>query len=223
MPQKQSAGNEPFWIDDPNKGWVPSSATRSHITRFVWLTRIAFVLIGVLISILIFSILNRTLALIWLVYCILIFVSYFYQSRKRKLKIKEHNEIRAKARDKTGASIINSAIHVAGHPLLNRDQPIVLALINDHLSIFDYETPQAIDTILLKDLTALHTVVYDDDRVPHIDIIDSAAQALQMTFSKNGKEITCLLRQMRVVRPIDWYHAIEQARYSEQTNNHNTL
>jgi hypothetical protein len=53
---------------------------------------------------------------------------------------------------------------------------------------------------------------YDDERVPHIDVIDSAAQALQVTVAANGKEYTCLFRRLRKVRAIDWYHAIQKAK-----------
>ena len=120
-------------------------------------------------------------------------------------------EIQQRARERTGASTIGSAVHVAGHPLLSRDQPVVIALRDDQLSFFDYQGPNPIDTLPLRNLQTIHTVVYDEERVPHVEVIDSAAQALQLTFVWREQTCTCLFRQMRKVRPIDWYHAIQQA------------
>ena len=73
-------------------------------------------------------------------------------------------------------------------------------------------TPLPIDRISIQDIKALKTVVYDDDRIPHTEVIDSAAQALQLEFIWMSKECTCLFRRMRKVRPIDWYHSIQQRR-----------
>jgi hypothetical protein len=55
-------------------------------------------------------------------------------------------------------------------------------------------------------------VVYDDERVAHIDVIDSAAQALQLEFLWRGEKCACLFRRMINPRPIDWYDAIQKAR-----------
>ena len=107
---------------------------------------------------------------------------------------------------------MGSAIHVAGHPLLARDQPVVLALSGDTLSIYSYNSPIPIDTLPVRHMTSIHTVVYDDERVPHIEVVDSAAQALQLSFSRDNSTWTFLLRRMQKVRPVDWYHAIQQAR-----------
>ena len=118
------------------------------------------------------------------------------------------------ARITTGSSTIGSAVHVAGHPLLERNQPIVLAPIDNHLSIFRYGSDQPVGIILLKDISSIHTVVYDDERVPYIEVFDSAAQALQISITKQGLPVTFLVRSMHKVRPIDWYHAIENARFT---------
>lgn len=109
--------------------------------------------------------------------------------------------------------MIGSAIHVAGHPLLQREQPVVLALASDGLKIYSYDDPNPINTASLNQLVAFHTVVYDDERTPHIDAVDSAAQALQVTFKYQDREFTCLFRRMRKVRPIDWYHEFQKAQW----------
>ena len=111
-------------------------------------------------------------------------------------------------------------IHLAGHPFLSRDQPVVLALANGSLSIYDYASAIPLDTLSPADLLAVPTVVYDDDRVPHLEAIDSAAQAIQLEFTRSGKTWTCLFHHMQKLRPIDWYHAIQQAAFlqSSETN-----
>jgi len=107
---------------------------------------------------------------------------------------------------------VYSLQNTAGHPLFERDQPVVLALKGDKLSIHTYQSQVPVDVLRMDDIKAIHTVVYDDERVPHIDVIDSAAQALQVTVTLNGKEYTCLFRRLRKVRVIDWYHAIQKAK-----------
>jgi hypothetical protein len=132
--------------------------------------------------------------------------------RSTKVLIANVAEIQQRAAERTGASAIGSAIHVAGHPLLKRDQPVVLALAKGQLNIYDYNDPTPIDVLPLADLKSLHTVVYDDERVPHIDVIDSTAQALQIAFLREDQVYTCLFRRMLKMHPIDWYHQIQQAR-----------
>lgn len=143
---------------------------------------------------------------------ILIYVNWFFQQRKKRQAVQDIENTQKKAYALIGTTHLGSAIHVAGHPLLQRDQPVVLALVDNQLNICDYEDPTPLDTIYLIDIQSIHTVVYDDERVPHIDVIDSAAQALQITFSWHEQLCTCLFRRMRKVRPIDWYHVIQQKR-----------
>ena len=69
-----------------------------------------------------------------------------------------------------------------------------------------------LNTISLKDIQTVQTVSYDDERVPIMNVIDSAAQAIQLTFLWREQTCTCLFRRMKGMRPIDWYQAIQQAR-----------
>jgi len=131
---------------------------------------------------------------------------------KNKSFIQTADEIQRIARQRLNASHIGSALHMAGHPLLQRDQPIVLALVGDQLNLHSYESPVPLDTIPLQNIQAVQTVSYDDDRVPHVDVIDSAAQAIQLTFIWREQTCTCLFRRMKKMRPIDWYQALQQAR-----------
>ncbi len=123
--------------------------------------------------------------------------------------------IQEKARQQSGASVIGSAVHVAGHPLLNRDQEVVLALTPEGLKIFSYEDVHPIDILSVNHIEDLHTVTYDDERIPHTDVINSTAQALQFTYKVNDREYTCLFRRMRKVHPIDWYHELQKARFGQ--------
>jgi hypothetical protein len=132
---------------------------------------------------------------------------------QRVLSLAEQKkQIQMRARQTTGAEVIGSAIHIAGHPLLERDQPVVLALKGDELSIYTYQSQVPVDGIRISDIQAIHTVVYDDERVPHIDVIDTTAQALQITFTSKGLDYTCLFRRLRKVRTIDWYHVLQKAK-----------
>jgi hypothetical protein len=121
-------------------------------------------------------------------------------------------QVQAQAREKTRALCIGSAVHVAGHPNLDRDQPVILALKSQALEILHYHEAQTLASIALDELVAVLTVVYDDERVPHLDAIDTTAQALQVGFRQDSQEWTCLFRRMKPARPIDWYHAIQKAR-----------
>ena len=137
-----------------------------------------------------------------------------YQSRRMKEFRSRVELIQQRAQASTKASHIGSAVHVAGHPSLVRDQSVVLGLVHDQLNFYSYKSPSPIDTLTLSDIQAVRTVVYDNDRIPHIDVIDNTAQALQIEFTRDNQTYQCLLRRMRGKRPIDWYHAIQQARYT---------
>jgi hypothetical protein len=72
-----------------------------------------------------------------------------------------------------------------------------------------------LDAIPIQDIDSVKTVVYDDDRTPHDNVIDPAAQALVITFIRDGLLCSSLFRRMLKTRPIDWYHALEKARHVE--------
>lgn len=206
------SSNLPFWKDDLEN----SITVKPYYSRVLgWYAKYMVVviqLITIAIPAVIFAFISPRLMCVWLVVVVMLYVSWFFRGRQKQQSIHGINEIQKIAREKIGATHLGSAIHVAGHPLLQREQPIVLALVGDQLNIYGYETSTPVDTILIKVIQSIHTVVYDDDRVPHIDVIDSAAQALQITFSWREQSCTCLFRRMRKVRPIDWYHAIQQKR-----------
>jgi len=200
--------SQPFWKDEPD---LPVKNPMPWMTLF----KIYGVILQILIALLpavIFWFISPILTFVWLGFLVLIYGLSYYQIRRRKVALAQVQEIQNYAIKNVGASQIGSAIHVAGHPLLQREQPVVLALVDEQLSIYSYENATSLDSIPLKSIQSIHTIAYGDDRVPHIDAIDSAAQALQITFLWREQSCTCLFRRMQKVRPIDWYHAIQQKR-----------
>jgi hypothetical protein len=132
-------------------------------------------------------------------------------SRGRKM----HSRIRMiqeRAQEITGADSLGSALHTAGHPLLQVDQPVVLALRAGVLSIYAYSSATPLDRIPVDRIESVATVVYDEDRIPHTAVADASAQALQITFLWREQACVAVFRMMRQVRPIGWYQAIQTAR-----------
>lgn len=204
---------QPFWEDEPT--WVGARvASNTRVMELgVGLTITATLLTVALLPALILLAISPWLALAWVIFmAVALFFNFRQRQRQRRL-IAKIADIQQRAQARAHAAYIGSAIHVAGHPVLKRDQPIVLALTEGGLAFYDYTSQTPIDTLPIPQLLTAQTVVYDDERVPHVDVIDSAAQALQLTFTRNGQTGTCLFRQMRKVRPVDWYHALQQAKH----------
>jgi len=201
--------NQPFWKDDPEMHNV--KMPNSFMPFFKIYGAFLLVFFAAFPAYFL-ALVSKYLGLAWLILMILIYVFFIYQGRYRKTAVDNINEIQKRARGAINASQVGSAVHVAGHPLLQREHPIVLALVGDSLNIYAYENPVPLDSIPLKNIKGVNTVSYDDDRVPHIDAIDSVAQSLQLTFLWNEQTCTCLFRRMRKIKPIDWYHAIQQVR-----------
>lgn len=205
--------NQPFWKDGPDKSEDFSIFPYSRWIRLiVMLISIATSLTFVFFIATLLAIFSVPLAMIWLVGSILLFVFLFYRGIRAQKSVQDFRMIQELAHKKTDASHMGSAIHVAGHPMLQRDQQIVLALVGDQLNIYSYENSTPLDSIPLKNIQGVYTVAYDDDRVPRIDAIDSVAQALQLTFLYREQPCTCLFRRMQKMKSIDWYHAIQQVR-----------
>ena len=204
--------SEPFWQDGPDlPGQLPSYPR--GLTHLLVIYRIAGLIVLVGGTFLLFYYFSHILAWAWLVLMVGLYAKIIYQLGQKKQAIRRIPEIQARARLQEGASVIGSAIHVAGHPTLAREQPVVLALASEGLKLFSYTDAHPLDVISLHQLTAVQTVVYDDERVPHIDVVDNAAQALQLTVKSRQGEYICLFRRMRKVRPIDWYHELKKAQW----------
>jgi hypothetical protein len=140
-----------------------------------------------------------------------IFVPRLKETRQAKAV-----RIQSLVKDKTGADYLGSAIHTAGHPLLQVNQPVVLALKDSELSIYSYESAAPIDILSIDELLAVNPVVFDDDYIPHVGVIDNTAQALQISFQRQGNTYIGSFRRMYKVRPIEWYQAMQKARFQSE-------
>ena len=210
---RKVALDQPFWVDDPNPYALPrpakggwSAPASVGLYAISYLARFAVLIVFVLIA----------LKLPWFWLFVLLYggglIMRAYFPRRAAALQTQAAQIQQRAKDQTGATRIGSALHTAGHPLLQVNQPVVLALKDAELSIYSYLSSIPIDTLQVNDLESVETVVYDDDRVPHVGVIDNTAQALQLTFPWRGQTCTCQFRRMYNVRAIDWYQVIQTAR-----------
>jgi Na+-transporting methylmalonyl-CoA/oxaloacetate decarboxylase gamma subunit len=208
-----STDKEPFWKDIPEPARTPFQR-RFAFALSLFTISINISVIGIVFVL--FFLFSHLLAWLWLAFMAVMYGYFFFKRIKQKSSDKNILQIQAEALRKAGASSIGSAIHVAGHPLLEREQPAVLALTGEGLKIFSYADDHPLDIISVKEITAVNTVTYDDERIPHLDVVNSAAQALQLTFERNGQEYKILFRRMRPLRPIDWYHELQKEKFNLQ-------
>ncbi|MFZ5909727.1 MAG: hypothetical protein ACOYYU_06910 [Chloroflexota bacterium] len=201
--------NQPFWKDEPDVSFSFSLKQQRTPVYFYVSTAVRAILLIAIVVLFYGSpiVLFVALVVIGIPLGVRIYIMFW-----SKNSLQSTGDIQKLAQERIGASHIGSAVHVAGHPLLQRDQSVVLAITGDQLNIYSYEKSIPLDSISLKDIQTFHTVSYDDDRVPHIDAIDSMAQALQLSFFWREQPCTCLFRRMRKMKAIDWYQAIQQTR-----------
>lgn len=200
-----------FWEDEPEPQTI-SRPLQESIDILLKVIVVLSILAWVIFVVGIFYLLKPILSWIFLVYMFIMLGIGILINRRRKSNLQNVTHIQQQASEITKATLIGSAVHVAGHPLLEREQKVVLALIPPDLAIYPYEIAQPLFIIPLRDIISLQTVVYDDERVPHVDVLDSTAQAIQMVIKNDGGQVTCLFRRMKKARPIDWYHAIQKAK-----------
>jgi DNA-directed RNA polymerase subunit RPC12/RpoP len=174
-----------------------------------------FVLLSIFVGV-IFLAIKFPLLWIFVAFEASLIVRHFFLARFKKTPQAKALRIQQLAKDKTGADYLGSAIHTAGHPLLQVNQPIVLALKDSELSIYGYDSSTPIDTLSVNQLQAVNPVVFDDDYMPQVGVIDNTAQALEISFKRQNMDCTCSFRRMYKVRPIEWYHAIQKARFREK-------
>lgn len=163
--------------------------------------------------------LTRSMPFMWVAMAFLavlkivkIYVRLRFRNESNTMRGAIHMFSRKKLPKNIKGDYYDSAIHVAGHPLLGRDQEVLLSLNRAWLSIYDRESSELITRLDVTELDKFQTVSYDDQRVPYVNVIDSAAQAILLTFGFEGETSTALFRNMLDVRPIDWYQAILKAR-----------
>ena len=132
--KSNSSPNQPFWIDEPDTQ-IPTSPTSRRM--LVWGVNLIHYSIGFFVILIIAALFAQlgspVLAWIWVIVTIAFWGFGIYRLRKRKLHVSVVEEIQKRASEMIGANQIGSAIHIAGHPLMQRDQPILLALVKDEL------------------------------------------------------------------------------------------
>ncbi len=216
----ESFSNEPFWIDEPNP-YARSNSSTSPKGSATWLISKMFQIYSIFILLFIFVFviflaIKFPIFWIFVVFEIFLIAGRFFLPRVKETQQAKALRIQQLAKDKTGANYLGSAIHTAGHPLLQVNQPVVLALKDSELSIYGYDSSTPIYTLSVNELLAVNPVVFDDDYIPHIGVIDNTAQALQISFQYQKIDCTCSFRRMYKVRPIEWYHAIQMARLEQK-------
>jgi hypothetical protein len=212
MAEHEVDTNEPFWIDYPRYYGLQGS---SKLDLGGWgvaigILRVAMHLLA-LAAIALVALIYPWAWIVFLAYVAIIALIVVSVLTGRQLGSRI-GRIQQSARETTGAEYIGSALHAAGHPLLQVDQPVVLALKGTELSIYGYSNSTPLDRIPIGKIESLATVVYDEDRIPHTAVADKTAQALQITFQWRDETCVAVFRMMRHVRPIDWYQAIQAAR-----------
>ncbi len=220
---------EPFWIDEPNPYLQPKANSPESeigirlVLRFISTWRLLMAILWLFMTILWILLFGWLLSILigkvagWLYGIIIIAMIglLFFGWRRRKRRIHNNAEIQQRAKEISGAANIGSALHTAGHPLLQVDQPVVLALSGEALKIYNYQQAIPLDTIALSDIQSVDLVTYDDEWVPHVGVVDNTAQALQLRFLWQGKPCTCCFRRMYKVRAVGWYQAIQAAKLGQ--------
>jgi hypothetical protein len=178
---KNSIPDEPFWIDEPNSySRLSTNTTKRSTTGLISGMFAGYTLVARLLIFALIVYLAIKFPVFWLlvlfegvVLSMRIFVPRLKQTQQTKAI-----RIQSLAKDKTGAEYLGIAIHTAGHPLLQVNQPVVLALKGSEFSIYNYESSRPIDTLAVHELVAVDPVVFDNDYIPHVGMIDNTAQAL---------------------------------------------
>ena len=137
--------NQPFWKDEPE---MQSIKTQSSLMPFLKIYNVVLLVFFTSIPAVFLSLVSKYLGLAWLVLMIGIYALSYYMKRYRKNFVNNIDETQKHAKETIGASQIGSAIHVAGHPLLQREQQIVLALVGDRLNIYSYENSHSFRNLL---------------------------------------------------------------------------
>ena len=209
---QRPTNQQPFWVDEQiTPTFTPRSTSVFSRVIIIYLNVILWLVLVSIVLIIWFSI-SQLLALAIIILLLASIIFGYARARRSKSLTEQIIFIQKQARELTGAELIGSAVHVAGHPNLEPKQPVVLVLRENTLVIYPFDKPIVSDEINVRDIETIQTVVYDEDRIPHVDVIDPTAQALQLRIVRHDKNWQCLLNQMRSIRPIDWYHAIQKAK-----------
>lgn len=201
---------DPFWLDDPIAlGWN-ASARSNRVGRWPrWIgPAIRVVIVLALI------VLAWRYPAAWAVIVLLAVRSGLQIAALLGMDahLARIERIQAQAQATTGADRLGSAIHTAGHPQLQANQPIVLALKGEVVTIYGYDSARPLASFTGRDIRAITPLAYDDDGIPRPTAAFEAVQALELKLAWKTDTCTCVFRKMLKVRAIEWYHVLSQAR-----------
>src|SRR5512140_1124456 len=148
---------QPFWRDEANPYAPPLSRNLERVQRVMLGSVLLYRAVWFICIIVLFVLLAMKFPLFWVAVLfeigVVVFVSRNYLLSMAKARGQlPAAEIQRLAKERTGADVIGSAIHTAGHPVLTLNQPVVLALHGQELSIYSYSNPHPIDSINLSDI-----------------------------------------------------------------------
>ena len=159
----EAGGETPFWMEGAIRYPVTGSPIKNPAAWIaVLISAYRLIFYGsTLVLLVVLALLNPWLwtgVAIWVGILVLILLAVRRGARLRKRIM----EVQQRAKLQTGALQIGSTLHTAGHPLLQVDEPVVLALKPGDLSIHNYASPIPIDTILI-----LSNVIVFGERLPN--------------------------------------------------------
>jgi hypothetical protein len=209
----------PFWVEDPFPYSTATAIKPMLIEQVLLGSASCFRIVELFILFGILALFAQKYPVAWIfmavIACLILAMilrSLLAYRRRAENPRARAMRIQRLAQERTGADLMGSALHTAGHPLLKRNQPVVLGLGGDQLSIRSYSNSDPIDVIGVRDIQSVQTIVLDDELMAHTDVVDSTAQAFQLSVSARGTTYTCSFRRMYKVRAIEWYRALEAAR-----------
>lgn len=203
-----------FWKDKQSPFDSPGPATKRFFSVWWSVMNIVLGFVAAATIALVFDLIGKPLLYAWLALCLFIPLNVIRAWRRARAEAGAISTMQENGYRLTGASLMGSANHVAGHPRLDRDQRVLLAVVGSSLRICSFDAPEPLDEIRGAAISKLELVVYDDERIPRTDAIDPAAQALQITFDRGADASRCLFNRMVDHRPIDWFHELDKARIS---------
>jgi len=193
---KDQKADHPFWEDMPS-GYIKGKNQKTPLYVVASMMKNVVYIFSAIIAIL-FLIEIQASSWFVLAYFFFILVMSIYSYLKKKTRYSQVEGIQQKAREITGASVIDSA------------------LVHHDFNIYSYLDSTPVSRIPLSEIKSVKLIVYDDERIPHSDIIDSAAQALELRFTFRESECTALFRKMINIRPIDWFHHISCTQFIDE-------
>lgn len=200
---------DPFWLDEALPGGWSPPALQHGLRRWLrWITPALYVVtMGVIIAV------GWPYPATWLVILLLVvrvavMAATIVGIDRRAARIER---VQAQALATTGAERLGTAIHTAGHPQLEANQPVVLALKGDVVTVYGYESARPLTSFSGREIHAITPLALDDDGVFRPAPVANVTQALELKLAWKETECTCVFRKMLKVRALEWYQLLSRA------------